>query len=234
MFQKKHLSIVIFVVLCIACVRAEEQKLKTVRTRIPKTGEIVTKQVPVAPKADPYENTSVLVEAFVVEIPAQALAEAGVNPIGQAPEGVSILKILWCLKDGDHGEVISGSKLMARHDSRAEMSNRDTFYVKTENVVHRGPEKVTDVRFDSYQSGLEFEVTPTVFEKSIRVYYQYSQTFVEESEDEAAPPDQCSYDWVGNITVGSGQPAIAGAVQSEDAVTFLILTATVQECQDQN
>jgi hypothetical protein len=42
---------------------------------------------------DPYENTSVLVEAFVVRVSNAALAEAGVNPIGQSPEGISILKI---------------------------------------------------------------------------------------------------------------------------------------------
>jgi hypothetical protein len=184
-------------------------------------------------QADPYENISVLVEAFLVRVSTEALAEVGVNPIGQSPEGISVLKILSCLDDVEEGEVISGSKLMTRHGSRSGMSNRDTFYIKREKINIRqtpeGPLETKDVRFESYESGVRFEVNPRVQEDGIWLNYEYSDSGVDENEDEMSPPDMFGYDWEGNLSVRSGQPIIAGAAQNEDSVTFLILTATIQD-----
>lgn len=228
MMRKKELIIILLIGLfCFSTVRGSD-------------GDRIQRRVP-APEAreqqvDPYENTSVLVEAFVVEIPTNILSEAGVSPIGQAPEGVTILKILWCLKDTDDAEVVSGSKLMVRHNSRSEMSNRDTFYIKREKVNIRktpdGPVETKDVRFDSYDSGIQFEAHPTISQDGVRVSYKYSASGFEENDDQQSPPDRYSFDWEGTVTAASGLPVIAGGLQSENAVTFLILTATVQNLQD--
>lgn len=231
MLQKRNIVVVLLLAICcFSIVWAEEQKTRTVTTRDPKTRRTVTKQVPVTTKTvDPHENTSVLVEAFLVRVSIEALTQVGVNPIGQSPEGISILKILACLEDSDNAQVISGTKLMVRHKSKSEMSNGETFYLKNEKVVHRGTEKITDVRYDAYESGIQFEAYPTILDGSIRIGYEYSQSGFEENEDSQSPPARYGIDWEGTVTLSSGQPVIAGAVQDDDIVRFLILTATIQE-----
>jgi len=232
-FRRKIAVLLLFVVLLVTSLRAEEQTTRTVRIRNPETGQIVTKQVPVAPKeVDPHENTSVLVEAFMVRVSTEALVETGVNPIGQAPEGISILKILACLDDPDTAEVISGSKLSVRHSSQAEMSNNETFYLKREIVNMRqtpdGPLEMKDVRYDAYESGIQFEARPTILQDGVRLSYEYSASGFEENEDTQAPPTRYGMDLSGTVTMPSGKPVIAGGLQAEDSVTFLILTATIQ------
>ena len=183
---------------------------------------------------DPFENTSVLVEAFMVRVSTEALAEVGINPIGQAPEGISILKILACLEDPEKAVVISGAKAMARSNGRAESSSEETFYIKTENVntmqTPEGPIETKDISFDKYRSGKAFEAVPRIqSDKSIRLQAEYSYTGIIENEDAMTPPTTISYDWSGVLVLRSGIPAIASAAQNDDSVTLLILTATIQD-----
>lgn len=233
MLRKNEIMVVLFV--GAMCFSAWGTETRTVSTRDPKTGEIHTMQVPIAPKeADPFENTSVLVEAFVVRVSNAAIAEAGVNPISQSPEGISILKILWCLEDQEKAQVISGAKLMARHKRGSESSNRATSYIKSEKVktvqTKQGPVETKDVRFDTYDSGVEFNIRPWVMAENIIGFeYSYLGSGVNEGEDTTMPPDRFSYEWSGYLAIQSGKPVIAGAVQGQDNTTFLILTATVQE-----
>jgi hypothetical protein len=208
----------IVMVLVLAGTILAETEMRTVTTRNPKTDELITHQVPVVPKeANPYENTSVLIEAFVVRVSTAALAELGVNPIGQAPEGISILKILACLDDAEKGEVVSGAKVTARHNNEARTKNNETFYIKRESV--------------STAMGKQGPVESKRIQPKgdIRLEASYSDSGIIENEDQSIPPTKIGYDWGGVLTMSSGQPVIAGAAQNEDNVTFLILTATIQE-----
>jgi hypothetical protein len=233
-----RIKLAIVVVLVLAGTIPAETKVRTVRTRDPKMGEAISKQVPVAPKqADPYENTSVLVEAFVVRVSTEALAEAGVNPIGQSPEGVSILKILSCLDDAERGEVVSGAKLTARNGKEARVKDEKHIYVKSE----RG----NSVSYQAFECGKNFGITARFnSDKAITVEYAYFESSFEENEDKETPPTTSSNNWVGVVTMSAGKPVIAGAVtmsagkpviagaaQDDDTVTFLILTATIQEAE---
>ena len=224
MLRKKEISVVLLLaIFCSITGLAEEQKLRTITTRDPKTGRTTTKQVPITSKqADPYENTSVLVEAFVVRVSTEALAEVGVNPIGQSPEGISILKILSCLNDPDKSEVVSGTKLTARNGKGSSLKNTERIYVKTE----RG----NSVNYNEFKSGKTFEIAARLkSEKEFSIEYTYSESSFDESEDEQSPPATFTNNWSGTITMSTGKPIIAGAVQDDEAVTFLILTATIQD-----
>ncbi len=183
---------------------------------------------------DSFINTSVLVEAFMVRVSTEALTELGVNPIGQAPEGISILKILSCLDDLDKAEVVSGAKVNCRHNDESRVNNEDTFYVKKELINtamgKQGPVESKSVRFDAYSSGKTFEARPRIqSEGSIRLGSQYSYTGLIGNEDSMIPPTQISYDWRGVLVLRSGVPAIASATQDDKTVIFLILVATIQE-----
>jgi len=235
MLRKKEILIVLFIgAMCFSALGAET---RTITTRNPKTGETISKQVPVAPKeADPFEDTSVLVEAFVVRVSTEALAEVGVNPIGQAPEGISILKILACLNDPDEAEVISGAKVTAVQNKQARIENRKTLYVKKETgrqtVTKQGPVAGSEISINSYDSGRTFSIVPHVqTDGPIRVEATFSYSGIVINEDKSMPPGHISFDWSGVITAHSGKPVIASAVQDEENITFLILTATIQDAE---
>lgn len=171
---------------------------------------------------DPYKNTSVLVEAFVVRVSTEALAEAGVNPIGQSPAGISILKIMSCLDDPEKAEVFSGAKVMVRHRNEGKVQNRNTLYVKRQNT--------SGDDYKAYSNGISLEASIRIGEeKAVGLEYTFSASLFEENKDNASPPDKYAFDWSGLISVRSGNPVIAGAVQNDEAVTFLILCAIIQD-----
>ncbi len=172
---------------------------------------------------DPYENTSILVEAFVVRVSTEALAEAGVSPIGQGPKGISILKIMSCLDDPEKAAVVSGAKVVAGHNEESEVHNRNTTFFKTENG--------NSVSYNAYENGIQFEVS-TYIEKAIHLQYTFSTSFAEEDRKSSGPPNTFSLDWRGGVSAASGKPFVAGAVQDDDSTTFLILCATIQESDD--
>jgi hypothetical protein len=237
MLRKKEISIILLLVICCWSIAWAETETRTVTTRDPKTGKTISKQVPIPPKqADPYANKSVLVEAFVVRVSTEALAEVGVNPIGQAPEGVSILKILSCLEDPEKAEVISGAKVTAEHNNRTETKNEETFYIKRESVntavTNQGPIESKSVTFDAYSSGKSFSVVPYIQpEGDIRLKASYSDTGIIKNEDQTIPPTQINYHWSGVLSLRSGTLAIAGATQDNETVTFLVLIATIQDSE---
>ncbi|MDH4203660.1 MAG: hypothetical protein OEV87_12320 [Phycisphaerae bacterium] len=223
MLRKKNISFVLLLaVFCCSIVWAEPE-MRTITTRDPKTGETITHQVPVAPKeADPYDNTSVLVEAFVVRVSTEALAELDVNSIGQSPEGISILKILACLDDPEKGKVVSGTKLAARNGKHASLNNTERVYVKTE----RGD----SVNYTEFESGKRFDVSVSIeTETAVSAEYRYSESSFDETEDDEVPPTTLSNEWMGEVILSTGKAIVAGAAQDDDTITFLILTATIQE-----
>lgn len=182
---------------------------------------------------DPYENTSILVEAFVVEVQNAALAEAGVNPLGQAPDNVTPVKILWCLKDDDKAQVLSGAKLTARHRNEASTECGDTVYFRRETgaaTVRDGkPVPSSNVIYEPYNRRQKFTVRPTVkSDGNVFCGFNYIETQLRPAEDKLMPPGQLSYNWNGGMVVPDGSPVIAAAVQGEQTTTFFILTATVQ------
>lgn len=188
-------------------------------------------------EADPYDNTSVLLEAFVVRVSTAALAEVGVNPVGQAPEGISILKILACLSDPEKAQVISGAKVTGGHNQRSKVSSNDTIYLKKEQDIPISPEatkvKRQMVEINPYNSGRTFSIIPQIqSDENIQVEATFSYSGIVENEDQTIPPAKIGYDWTGVVTAYSGKPVITSAAQTDENVTFLILTATIQDSEE--
>jgi len=46
--------------------------------------------------------------------------------------------------------------------------------------------------------------------------------------NDAAPPNPYNYNWQSQLVLAPGKPVIAGAIQNQDHVIFLVLTATIQ------
>lgn len=185
-------------------------------------------------EADAYVNVSVLVEAFVVAVDLDALKEAGVSVVGQAPESLSVLKILWCLRDEEMGAVVSGAKVCVRNGNEGEVQESETVYVKREIKSKDG--RSTSTRYNSYEAGKSFNVHAYLkSDETIRVEYNYSETgfdIDDDEKDETGPPATFKFQLKGTLTVQSGKPLVAGAVQDDDSVKFLVVCATVQGGND--
>ena len=125
---------------------------------------------------------------------------------------------------------------MAGHNDEARTKNRDTFYIKRESVStamgKQGPVESKSITFDSYSSGKTFEAVPRIqSEGTIRLEASYSDSGIIENEDQTIPPTLINYDWSGVLVLQSGIPAIVGAAQDDETITFLILTATIQDSE---
>ncbi len=171
-----------------------------------------------AKPADPFTNTSVLVEAFVVRVSTKALAEVGVKPIGGSSDGISPLKIAACLTDPKKAGILAGAKVTTTHNHRSLVQNRNTIFIKTETD--------NSVSYDGFENGTTFSAIALMSHMGLRLEYEFSASFAEEAD--YGPPRTYSFDWEGVVNLRSGKPVIAGAVQDDESVTFLILTATIQ------
>ena len=103
-----------------------------------------------------------------------------VNPIGKAPEGVSIIKILACLDDTEKAEVLSGAKAQSSHGREASSQQGKRVYVKNEssNVVKGkdGPREVKSVRYNDYDARITLSTRPFVIsDDTVRIEFNYEE-----------------------------------------------------------
>lgn len=171
---------------------------------------------------DPYTNSSVLVEAFVVRVSTEELAEMGVSPIGQAPDGVT--KIIEALAEPDGAEMVAAAKVLVGQDGESSVRSHSTVYATRKQG--------NTVSYDPYENRVYFKAHADILaEKIVRLGYSFSASLFEENEGEAGFPITYEYDWNSIFTVQSGKPIVAGAAPSEGSVTFLILCVTIQDAE---
>ena len=86
------------------------------------------------------------------------------------------------------------------------------------------------VRYDDYDARIDLGIRPFIIsDDKVRIEFNYEESNFELADDESVPPTIFSYEWIGEIVARSGIPTIAGAVQTDDSMTFLILTVTIQD-----
>ena len=180
---------------------------------------------------DKYEDSRVLVEAFVVEVKLEALYASGVNQIGQEPNSVSIERIQQCLKDQDGGKVTTGAKAAARQGREASMEVTETIYVEREKPVRKRPGGEVEIQkvFDSYKASKQLNVEVSVgADGRIRTEFVFQQyTLGKTPDDKARTPDKITRNWSGQVTLEADKPSIVGAEQDEQKAIFLILCAHI-------
>jgi len=170
---------------------------------------------------DPYLNSRVLVEAFMVKVELPVLYEMGVSPLGERPHSVTVQHILQYLKARKNTGILAGAKLAMRHGERSTTRG-------TRNVYLERKAGDSSVMFTPYDSGETFNATVRVVSEGvISVEYLFElSTFVQSStQEDQAPPQKASWSWSGDVSLEAGRPVIAGATQEEDSVVFLVLVA---------
>ncbi len=185
---------------------------------------------------NPYEAASILVEAFVVEVRLAALYELGVSPIGRTPHAASVEDIVKCLRDENKARVAGGAKLTASPRARATMKATESVHAEWQETKQTVPNPARSARppvrprgSTTWRIGSEFSAEVFVRPNGrILVDYKFSQdTLRDLPPKEEQPVDTLSRNWASSLYLDAGEPAIAGAVQNEETVVFLVISADI-------
>jgi len=179
---------------------------------------------------DPYKNSTVLVEAFVVEVKLSALYDLGVSPIGQKPNSVSIENILKCLRDKESAQVSTGAKVVIQHKQSGSAESKETIYKERQAPIKVGSDRVVSRSYQSYNISSSFSALVNILPDSrIFVGFDFNQFGVEKvASMNDMPPTTITREWSGTVSLEAGKPSIAGATQGEQKAVFLILCADIK------
>jgi len=181
---------------------------------------------------DPYKDSRVLVEAFVVEVKLSALYDLGVSPVGQKPNSVSVENILKCLRNDDCAQVTAGAKLALGQQERGSAKATETIYVERQRPVpaSKGRSGAVSRSFQSYSTGKTFNARVAIRPDSrIFVEFDFSQSTVDKAALTGdAPPATLTRDFSGSVCLEEGKPSIVCAMQNERMTAFLIISADIR------
>jgi len=182
-----------------------------------------------------YRNSAIstiLIEAFVVQVKLSALEDLGVSQIGEKPNSVTIENILACLEDKDSAQVGSGVKVAARQGDKGHVELEETIYIAQERPIKidGGAKQAVSKNFHPYQVGKYFEATVnTISNDIISVKFDFRQEEVQKiSSEDKAPPNVIKRFWDGTAYVERGKASIVGATQDDENGIFLILCADIR------
>jgi len=181
-------------------------------------------------QADPHAGTTVLVEAFVVEVGLSELYEMDVSPLGRQPHSVSVEDILTCLQTPDKASVLLGAKAVGIHDilKNQTRETETAYHPRTRTIATPGGPK-QQVDYSPYEYGQTLTIAPSVrSDRAVDLGYSFEYSGVRmDKQDTERPPDTVSWSWNGTVSLETGKPTIAGAMQDEENAIFFILTAHI-------
>ena len=186
----------------------------------------------VEPIEDPYKDSTILVEAFVVEVRLSALYDLGVSPIGEKPNSVSIDNILRCLQDEDNARISSGAKVAARQRERGTTESEQRIYIEQRPTkTSEGSKKPPASRpLRPYQFSKSFQASANIIAPNrIFVNFGFSENAMDKvPAKDGMPPNTVNWQWSGTVCLERGKASIVGETQDEKKAVFLILCADIR------
>ncbi len=177
----------------------------------------------VARPGDPYKDSVVWVEAFMVEVKVAELYALGVPIISQGSESVTVDHILKYLKEGNAGALKAAARLEVAQDEAAE----------TDSIVRQG-----------YYTGvgnptLEYGDFSTFLGASVHILsgtklfaevtFKHSALTKDKPYADAGRPAILEKNWSIRTCLQTGEPTLVGATQDEAMTAFLVVTANVRK-----
>jgi hypothetical protein len=193
-----------------------------------------SEKVVVVKSAKPQKSASVAVEAYLVQVSAKALREAGVKVIpSKSEEAISIPKLLSCMTAGkDKGVLISSTRVVVRDNEEAKSTIENTYNLKLPATTRtkKGPEE--SYRIHQYNSGTTTVVTINVADDGLlRMVLSFNHSGLTldmaDKVKESMPPDLVSYQLTGIFDIKAGRSVIVGSEQSGDKGLFLVVRAEI-------
>jgi len=183
---------------------------------------------------DPYKDSTILVEAFVVEVRLSALYDLGVSPIGEKPNSVSIDNILRCLQDEDNAKISSGAKVAVRQREQGTTESEQMIYLEQQmpaktSEASKKPAVVRSLR--PYKFSKSFQASANIIAHNIIfVSFGYDENAIDKvPAKDGTPPNSVNWQWSGTVCLERGKASIVGAIQDEKKAVFLILCADIRD-----
>ena len=223
----RNIVILVFVISCtliatgpIVGPTAEAQPRRTE----PKKAELIE---------DPYQDSTILVEAFVVEVRLSALYDLGVSPIGEKPNSVSIGNILKCLQNKDNARIRSGAKVAVKQREPGTTESEQMIYLEQQkpktSEAGKKPPVVSSPR--PYKFSKTFHASANIIASNrISISFSYDEISMDKvPAKDGMPLNSVNWQWTGNICLERGKASIVGATQDEKEAVFLILCADIRD-----
>ncbi|NIP22402.1 MAG: hypothetical protein GWN67_20080 [Phycisphaerae bacterium] len=188
----------------------------------------------VAERAKSQKSASLAVEAYLVQIPARALREAGVSIIPSKPEeAISIPKLLSCMTAGkDKGVLISSTRLVVGDNEEATSTIQNTYNLRLPATTKAKKGSEESYRIHQYKTVTEITVTTHIgHDDLIDMTLSFSHnglTFdTADRIKEGLPPDLVEYQLAEIFEIREGRAVIVGSAQNGDTGLFLVVRAEI-------
>jgi len=189
-----------------------------------------------AKNAKPAAHHSVVVEAYLLQIPAQTLRDAGVSVIPSKPEeSISLPKLLSCMVRGkEKGALIGSTRVVAGDNEEAVGSIQNSYNLK--RTVATKSKKGTEESWTIHQCHSETTITVRAdVEGDARLWIVLDFRHKGPAFDMAARikegvlPDMVDYQLTETFDLPAGRAVISGSAQSGDTSLFLVVRAEILE-----
>ena len=182
------------------------------------------------PKKEKPDYRSIIVDAWLVRVSADALYESGVRPFSEKDkENATVLNLLWCLGEPNSGEVVVSATTRAAHWEEGVTEFRNTIYwgESTESFAGDNSKPIRSRTQRAYDQKVNFRTHSNVLEnKQLRVEWVFGTDFISSSKDKC-PPDTSSVDYRNVTIVSAKKPVIVAQTQIGNDMFFLVLRAEI-------
>ena len=182
----------------------------------------------------PQKLASVAVEAYLVQVPAKALREAGVSIIPSKPEeAISTSKLLSCMTtDKNKGALISSTRVVVRDGEQAKSTITNTHNLRLPATTRTKKGLEESYAIHKYQSETRTTVTIHVADDGLlRIQLSFDHNGLKfdmaDKVKEGMPPDLVEYRLDEVFDIKEGRSVIVGSEQNGDTGLFLVVRAEI-------
>lgn len=186
------------------------------------------------PKKEKLDYRSVIVDAWLVQVSADALYESGVRPFSEKDkENVSVMNLLWCLSEPNSGKVVvsATTRALVREEAKNAFNNTMYWGESTESCPGNNSTPVRSRSYRPYDQNVEFRTYSNILEnKQVRVEWSFfSKFFICTKTRDASPPESRTVNYDNATIVSAQKPVIVAQTQIGDDMFFLVLRAEIVE-----
>jgi len=184
-------------------------------------GQVAAPTGQTAQYEDPYKDSVVLLELLVVEAQTSELHDLGVTTFSAGPKSIKVDNILKCLEA--KAAAIKASITL-------EVGNKER--AKTDSIVRQGfytGRSNPTLEYADFGPSLVAEAQVLSRTKvSVEVTFKHSVLVEDKPYAEKGCPAIIEKNWYGRVSLTAGEPTLIGAAQSEETVSFLLVTAHIK------
>ncbi|MEN6384458.1 MAG: hypothetical protein ABFD79_04605 [Phycisphaerales bacterium] len=174
------------------------------------------------PEKEKPDYRSVIVEAWLLRVDANAIQKSGVQPLSEKENGTVTLKNLaWCLSEPNSMNMITSARIQTASKEQTETRSEKKEYIKEEFK--------NGFKFTPYSSRTSFKGLPEILDdKHIRMEYSfYSDNFF--TTEPNVPAGENDISFANIIKIPIKKPIISGQVQIGNYMFFLIMRSDIVE-----